>query len=434
MSPSTVLITFTALTANTIRSQPLCKSDPGKENKSCCVPNCRSDCVYLCPKTYFLLQNNSRMLCSKTGEIKENGMFNTPFFEEPFCTRTCPEGYHASNNESILLCIQCKASCKVKKFVKVYNTTETNTNLKESEISKIAIVLSAVAVTVCILILSIVCFLNKKRLCTSCGRGRTRYMNRNPSEMENGKKLEDFENVQSSDAQGRNENGYVKDPTTGIQRENGTDNDAYDYAEESADSAATEQDVTDLYANQTLTADHKHDRSFKQNPSDHHENKNALENQALSGESNISKEIENEDNYYVNQLPLNNFTDYENTKFSVNATEKVVAVFSNCVTPKNVNDMTAVNTNTINVNHAENKKGGKDNEAYDYAEERIVSRNAYITTENTQDNDDGYQVDEEDSGPASSAADVEMDGLYANQIIPKECHIRDETFHRTASM
>lgn len=76
---------------------------------------------------------------------------------------------------------------------------------------------------------------------------------------------------------------------------------------------------------------------------------------------------------------------------------------------------------------------GTDNEAYDYVEERIESKNAYMATMKKQDDDNGYQEYEEDSGQASSAPDKEAEGLYGNQKISLECHIRDKTIHRTAS-
>ncbi|VDH97614.1 Hypothetical predicted protein [Mytilus galloprovincialis] len=253
--------------------------------------------------------------------------------------------------------------------------------------SIIAVVSSVAVVAIVAIVISIiVCCLVKTRYSTSVGREQTTHIHKEASEMENGIKSEDLKNSEKVDDQEKSGNKYVKDPTTGTKRENCIDNDAYDYAEERIvninaykekesrndeddsdgyegymeinGAASAEQNETDFSAKQTLASDcHKHDNSSQKNSLDLQKNENDIKNQALSIESNHvddSKETESGDCYYVNQSPLNNFNDYENTKFNVITTEKVVAGHSNCVNVKSVNDMTAVNTNTINVHHAEN--------------------------------------------------------------------------------
>lgn len=147
-------------------TQLLCESELRNDDNLCCFPKF-SYGVPLCPPTYFFIQNNSKVICSREG--KTEAMFNTFFSEKSFCTRTCPVGFQASVLESVLTCIPCDLSCND-------NTTETKKDPKELNASTIPIVLSSVPLTVCCLVLAVICFLYNKRLCTACGQGQTRHI------------------------------------------------------------------------------------------------------------------------------------------------------------------------------------------------------------------------------------------------------------------
>lgn len=104
-------------------TQLLCESELRNDDNLCCFPKF-SYGVPLCPPTYFFIQNNSKVICSREG--KTEAMFNTFFSEKSFCTRTCPVGFQASVLASVLTCIPCDLSCND-------NTTETKKRSKRTQ-------------------------------------------------------------------------------------------------------------------------------------------------------------------------------------------------------------------------------------------------------------------------------------------------------------
>ncbi|CAC5415006.1 unnamed protein product [Mytilus coruscus] len=203
-------------TWNKIKAQLLCESELENKNNSCCFPNCRMDCVQLCPEEYFLIHNNSKVLCSRKGEIEDIQMFNTHFSGKPFCARTCPDGFQAS----VFTCIECKTPCNVQKLVKFSNTTETHTKHKTFEMKIIAVVSSVAVVAIVAIVISVIVCCLEKNDTLHRGTEQTKHINREASEIElgnkNGVKLADSENVEDPDGRRRMVNGYVTDPTTGI--------------------------------------------------------------------------------------------------------------------------------------------------------------------------------------------------------------------------
>lgn len=74
----------------------------------------------------------------------------------------------------------------------------------------------------------------------------------------------------------------------------------------------------------------------------------------MSESCNNNDNSENEDSNYVNQSIWKQCTDYENVNMKETNIEQMVTVRSNNVKVKTVTDITAVNTSTITVGHAEN--------------------------------------------------------------------------------
>ncbi|VDI08301.1 Hypothetical predicted protein [Mytilus galloprovincialis] len=220
----------------------------------------------------------------------------------------------------------------------------------------------------------------------ACGQGRTKNIKRSPLEKklvnEIEVKLENLENPEGSDGPKRMLlNGYVKDPTIHGKRREGIDKDAYDYAEvrmvpkaaylqkdgkkddEDCDGyqvytgpppAKTAKKTKDIYVNHTVTKkDYTHNKMSQQKLSDHQTTENSPETRVSSGDLTYYENLKSVDNYYENKSNGMKYTDYENVNYKETDIGTMVAVRSNNVKVKTVNQFTAVNTSTINIDHAE---------------------------------------------------------------------------------
>ncbi|VDI08300.1 Hypothetical predicted protein [Mytilus galloprovincialis] len=144
------------------------------------------------------------------------------------------------------------------------------------------------------------------------------------------------------------------------QRESEQD-DGYKVKEEHFSLAsAPDDDDIELHANQTYKTEyHLHNETANRTTSnkkqishrtstDYIVEKNNSPYQLSSGHFTSGENVELKDSNYAN------LTNHNNSKQSVNTTEKVMAILSSSLNAENFNEIIAVNTNTINIDHAEN--------------------------------------------------------------------------------
>lgn len=112
-----------------------------------------------------MLINNSKVTCSGKWEMKDISSIHDTYSVEPFCSQTCPDNFQVMVNNSISFCMQCAGACEFNVLARYGNGTNDYHDSKESHIATIAIILSAIALTICAIGTAIYCFFKKRRRC-----------------------------------------------------------------------------------------------------------------------------------------------------------------------------------------------------------------------------------------------------------------------------